>query len=262
MKPPLSRFAPSPPLASLRDEGGGRPQRTQAESRPRGLAALARGRWCGPRPFHRLVAMMAVMFLAPSWAHAQAVALAGMLGSKALLVVDANPPKAVGAGDEYGGVKVIAITKDEATVEVSGARRTLRLGEAPVSVGARGGSGKRITLVADSRGHFVNNGTINGQVMQYMVDTGASTVAIGRPDADRMGLKYLSGQPVRVGTANGVAQGWRMKLDSVRVGDVEVFGVDAIITSQPMPYVLLGNSFLTEFQMTRINDQMVLEKRN
>eukprot|EP01035_Chromulina_nebulosa_P006029 gene6029-8168_t len=53
------------------------------------------------------------------------------------------------------------------------------------------------------------------------------------------------GQPVRVNTANGVAQGWRMKLDSIRIGDVEVFGVEAIITSQPMPYVLrvIWNSF-------------------
>lgn len=214
--------------------------------------------------FTALAALCCGLLLAP-WgaAHAQSVALAGMLGSKALLVVDAHPPRAVGAGDEFQGVKVIAITKEEATVEVKGARRTLRLGEAPVSVGGRSGaSGKRITLIADSRGHFVNSGTINGQVMQYMVDTGASTVAIGRSDADRMGLKYQNGQPVRMGTANGIAQGWRIKLDSVRIGDVEVFGVEATITSQPMPYVLLGNSFLNEFQMTRTNDQMVLEKRH
>ena len=218
------------------------------------------------KPVHLLPAAMVTLgglLLATAGAvHAQSVALAGMLGSKALLVVDANPPKAVGAGDEYQGVKVITVTKEEATIEVNGTRRVLRLGEAPVSVGARGGSGKRVVLMADSRGHFINSGTINGRVMQYMVDTGASTVAIGRQDAERMGLNYQNGQPVRMNTANGVAQGWRMKLDSVRIGDVEVFGVEAIITPQPMPYVLLGNSFLTEFQMTRINDQMVLEKRN
>lgn len=208
------------------------------------------------------LAALVALCLAPSWAHAQAVALAGMLGSKALLVVDANPPKAVGAGDEFQGVKVIAVTKEEATIEISGARRTLRLGEAPVSVGARSGSGKRIVLMADSRGHFVNTGTINGRVMQYMVDTGASTIAIGRNDADRMVLNYRNGEPVRMNTANGVAQGWRIRLDSVRLGDVEVLGVEAIVTPEPMPYVLLGNSFLTQFQMTRINDQMVLEKRN
>lgn len=197
----------------------------------------------------------------PWLAQAQSVALAGMLGSKALLVVDAYPPRAVGAGDEYQGVRVIAIGRDEAIVEVKGARRSLRLGEAPVGVGS-GGGGRRVTLSADSRGHFVNSGSINGQAMQYMIDTGASMVAIGRTDADRMGLKYQNGQPVQVSTANGVGQGWRIKLDSVRIGEVEVFGVDAIITAQAMPYILLGNSFLTEFQMTRINDQMVLEKRH
>ena len=62
-------------------------------------------------------------------------------------------------------------------------------------------------------------------------------------------------------TANGNVQGYRIKLDSVRVGDVEVFGVDAVVTPQPMPYMLLGNSFLTRFQMLRENDQMTLTKR-
>lgn len=209
-----------------------------------------------------LAPVIAALCLAPALAHAQSVGIAGMLGSKALLVVDAHPPRALGAGDEFQGVKVLSVGKDEATVEVKGAQRVLRLGEAPVSVGRKGGSGKRVVLMADSRGHFVNSGTINGRVMQYMVDTGASSVAIGRADADRMGLNYLNGQPVRMNTANGVTQGWRIKLDSVRLGDVEVFGIEAVITPQPMTYVLLGNSLLNEFQMTRINNEMVLEKRN
>jgi aspartyl protease family protein len=185
-----------------------------------------------------------------------------MLGNKALLVLDAGAPRALGVGDEVQGVKVIAVTRDEATVEIKGVRRTLHLGEAPVSVGSRAGSGRRIVLTADSRGHFVNSGLINGRMIQYMVDTGASTIAIGRADAERLGLAYQAGEPVRMSTANGIAQGWRLKLDSVRIGDVEVFGVEAIVTPQPMPYVLLGNSFLASFQMTRNNDQMVLEKRN
>ena len=50
------------------------------------------------------------------------------------------------------------------------------------------------------------------------------------------------------------------KLDTVRIGEVQVFGVEAVVTPQSMPYVLLGNSFLADFQMTKINDQMVLEK--
>jgi aspartyl protease family protein len=62
-------------------------------------------------------------------------------------------------------------------------------------------------------------------------------------------------------TANGVTMGYRVKLGSVRVGDVEVYDIDAVVSPQPMPYMLLGNSFLTRFQMIRENDQMTLVKR-
>ena len=72
-----------------------------------------------------------------------------------------------------------------------------------MSVGSRTG-GRRVVLMADARGHFINTGMINGTRMQYMVDTGASTVAIGKPDADRMGLQYTKGQAVQMSTANGV----------------------------------------------------------
>ncbi len=191
----------------------------------------------------------------------QSIALAGVLGSKALLVVDGSAPRAVGPGETHQGVKVLSVTRDEATVEVQGVKRLLRLGESPVALGTSG-SGKRITLMADNRGHFVNTGTINGKLMKYMVDTGASTVAIGRPDAQRMGIKFEEGQKVIMSTANGMAQGWRVRLDSVRLGDVEVLGVEAVVMPEGMPFVLLGNSFLTSFQMTRTNDQMVLEKRH
>ena len=194
--------------------------------------------------------------------HAQtAVALAGILGSKALLVVNGSAPRGIATGETHQGVRVISVEKEQALVEVDGARRSLRLGEAPVSVGSRTG-GRRVVLMADARGHFINTGMINGTRMQYMVDTGASTVAIGKPDADRMGLQYTKGQAVQMSTANGVAQGWLIRLDSVRIGDVEVYGVEAVVTPQGMPYVLLGNSLLGAFQMTRTNDQLVLEKRN
>jgi aspartyl protease family protein len=62
-------------------------------------------------------------------------------------------------------------------------------------------------------------------------------------------------------TANGQALGYLLTLNSVRIGDVEVQNVEAIVAQQAMPYVLLGNSFLTRFSMRRDNDQMVLERR-
>lgn len=204
-----------------------------------------------------------VLLLLGSAVHAQTVALAGMLGSKALLVVNGTAPKTVAAGEIHEGVKVISTSGDQAVVEQDGKKSTLRVGEAPVNMGASKGSGKgnRIVLLAGSGGHFMTAGQINGKAVQFMVDTGATSVAMGAQDAERNGINFRAGQPVMMSTANGNVQGYRIKLESVRVGDVEVFGVDAVVTPQPMPYMLLGNSFLTRFQMLRENDQMTLTKR-
>ena len=202
--------------------------------------------------------------LLPAAALAQSVSLQGMLGTKALLIVDGAPPKTVAPGDSFKGVKVVSTAGDQAVVEIQGRRHTLCVGEAPASVGGSGpaaGAGSRIVLTAGSNGHFMTQGAINGRAAYFLVDTGASSVAMGASDAERLGLDYKSGQPVHMGTANGVALGWRIKLAAVRVGDVEVREVDAVVGQQPMPYVLLGNSFLTRFQMKRENDQLVLERR-
>ena len=210
----------------------------------------------------KTAALLAILLIATG-APAQSVALAGMLGSKALLVVNGTAPKTVAAGETHEGVKVISTSGDLAIVEQDGKRSTLRVGEAPVNMGASksGGKSNRIVLVAGSGGHFMTAGQINGKAVQFMVDTGATSVAMGAQDAERTGINFRTGQPVMMSTANGNVQGYRIKLDSVRVGDVEVFGVDAVVTPQPMPFMLLGNSFLTRFQMLRENDQMTLTKR-
>ncbi|MDT8990878.1 TIGR02281 family clan AA aspartic protease [Curvibacter sp. APW13] len=196
-------------------------------------------------------------------ASAQSVALTGMLGNKALLVVDGSPPKAVPAGESYRGVKVVSTQGDSVQVEIDGKRQTLRLGDAPTSVGGggAGASGTRIVLSADSGGHFMVQGQINGKATTMVVDTGATGVVIAESEAQRMGLKYNAGLPMKVSTANGVVPAWYFKIGTLKVGDVVAYDVDGVVTTGSMPYVLLGNSFLSRFQMTRTNDQMVLEKR-
>jgi len=211
--------------------------------------------------------LMALTWL-PSMAHAQSVALAGMLGNKALLVVNGAPPKSVAAGETHMNVKVISASGDQAVLELAGKRHTLRVGDAPVSVGAgaggqaaAAGKGNRIVLTAGSGGHFMTQGQINGKAAQFLVDTGATAVSMTVTDAERLGVDYKSGQRIQLSTANGVVLGWRTSLASVRVGDVEVFNVDAVVASRDMPFMLLGNSFLTRFQMLRENEQLILVKR-
>ncbi len=207
--------------------------------------------------------LLAVLAWLPAGAQAESVALAGMMGGKALLVVDGGAPKSLAAGETHQGVKLISISGDQAVIEQSGKRQTLRVGDSPLNVGggAASGRGSRIVLAESGGGHFMTPGQINGRAVQFMVDTGATTIAMSTLDADRAGINYKAGQPVRISTANGDSAGFRIKLNSVRVGDVEVYDVDAVVTPQAMPFMLLGNSFLTRFQMKRENSLMTLDRR-
>lgn len=196
-------------------------------------------------------------------AHAQpVVALAGVLGNKALLVIDRQAPRAVAAGESVQGLRVLRVEGDSAVVEFAGGgRQTLRLGDAPASVRPRVAV-EPLVLKADASGHFIHDGQINGQAMRYLVDTGASVVAIDQEMARRLGLTLdPGGANARIETANGVVRGWRVKLQSVQAGSLQLHLVDAVVTPQPLPYVLLGNSFLRAFEMRRLGNELVLQAR-
>jgi aspartyl protease family protein len=211
-----------------------------------------------------VAAAVAQLTAAAGVAHAaSSVTLTGSIGSRAILIVNGSAPKTVAVGESYQGVKLVSLQAEQAVVELEGKRVNLRM-DTPVSIGGGGGTGgggNRVVLSADSRGHFMTQGAINGRPVTFMLDTGATTVALSMADAQRIGLDYSKGQPVQISTANGVAPGFRLRLSSVRVGDVEVYDIDAIVSPQGMPFVLLGNSFINRFSMRRDADQMVLEKR-
>lgn len=196
-------------------------------------------------------------------ASAQTVSMSGRLGGKALLMIDGSP-RTVAVGTTVQGVKLVSITPDGAMVELGGKRHAVPMGGTPVSLGAGGGSdgGTRIVLTAGPGGHFVSGGAINGRAVEFMVDTGATTIAMSAADAERIGLKYRDGQRGMAHTAGGTVPVYRVNLTSVRLGEVTVYGVEANVVQAQMPFVLLGNSFLSRFQMTRVNDMLTLEKRH
>ncbi len=210
-----------------------------------------------------LATLLTAAIMVGSPVHAQSVNLSGMLGARALLVIDGNAPRALAPGETFRGVRVVSTQDQSAVLDIAGKRQTLRIGDAPVSVGQTMAAdyGNRVVLSADSEGHFVTQGHLNAKPVQFLIDTGATAIGISVSDAERIGLLYKQGQPVQVATANGTVRGWRVRLASVRLSDVEVREIDAVVTPNTMPFVLLGNSFLARFQMTRNNEQMVLVKR-
>lgn len=215
-----------------------------------------------PMPLQRLLLAVGLLFAAA--AAAQTVSLNGSMGARqALLVID-GVPRVVEVGATVQGVRLVSLTPAQAEVDVGGKRRLLFAGASQVRLGgveSNSGRGNEIVLSAGSGGHFTTDGQINGKAVSFLVDTGATVVAISQADADRIGLNYKNGRRGFTQTANGSVPVHAVNLSSVRVGDVEIANVDAVVMPAGMQHVLLGNSFLTRFQMKRDNDTMRLIRR-
>ncbi len=205
-----------------------------------------------------LLGMLSFFTSIPVWA--QDVGLAGIMGSKAMLIINGGEPQTVPVGQALDGVKVLSIQGDQAMIEVGGRKRPLRVGQHAVGVAGGDGSGK-IMMTADAQGHFYTTGTINGTSVRFLVDTGASMISLGATDARRIGLDFNRGQKALTNTANGQAVVSKTQLDTVRIGDVTLHNIDALIHQSDMPMALLGMSFLNRMEMQREGSTMTLKKR-
>jgi aspartyl protease family protein len=202
-----------------------------------------------------------LLVLAPT-AWAADVALIGVIGDKAAVVaVDGGDPKTVKVGQTWRGINIIAVERGEATVEIDGKRRVLKIGQHYRSAGAPSSDGQSVTLAADARGHFVSQGSINGSPVRFLVDTGATTVALPAAEAQRLGIDYRKGQRGFTNTAGGVVPVYRVRFDSVKLGAIELSGIDGIVIEQGLDIALLGMSFLNRVEMKRDGQTMVLIRR-
>ncbi len=205
----------------------------------------------------------ALLLLVTGSALAQTVSLSGQMGdNKALLLIDGTP-STVAVGGTVRGVTLKRLANGQADVEVGGKTLTLGMGGAS-SVGSSGrgsAGGTAIVLPMGPGGHFMAQGAINGRPVQFMVDTGATSIALSASEADRIGLNWKAGQRSFSQTAGGVVPIFTLNLTAVRIGDVEVYNVGAVVLQTEMPYALLGNTFLSRFSMQREGSTMRLVKQ-
>lgn len=124
----------------------------------------------------------------------------------------------------------------------------------------RGASGAReVTLQRNKYGHYVTSGTIDEQPVVFMLDTGATGVAIPDAVAQRLGLKR--GRRFATQTANGTGVSYAVTLGSVAVGDIELNDVQAGITPGLQgEEILLGMSFLKHIEFTQRGDTLILRQ--
>lgn len=185
------------------------------------------------------------------------VGVVGLFPGKAVLVINDGRPRTLAVGDPaVDGVRVLAVEAARAQLEVDGRRRVVGIGQR-VFTTARGES---VTLRADARGHFITPGTVNGTAMRFLVDTGASYVALGAADAARAGIDLRHARLGYSNTANGTVRVRLVRLNEVRVGAVMLNDVEAMVHDHNLPLVLLGMSFLKRLDMQRNGEIMTLQK--
>jgi len=226
-------------------------QRTASSARIRGHRILL-------RTLFLAVALISLPTLA---AH---VALVGIFGSKAVLVVDGGRPRTLSVGQKTPeSVKLVAISAktNSVRIETDGVEQTLGLGETPVRAENEPSSDATLTLTADSQGHHFAEGNINGASLRFIVDTGATTISLGMSDAKRARINLERATPVAMQTANGKVKAWMVQLDTVKVGPLVMHGVEATVLDSDLPVALLGMSFLQRTQMNREGTQLTLRKR-
>jgi aspartyl protease family protein len=205
--------------------------------------------------------LLCLALLAAPAARAADVMLVGVFGDKAaVLAIDGGAPRTVKVGQKVGDVTVIAVDKDRAIIEADGKRRVLVRGQT-YSTSASSSDRQSATLTAGAGGHFVVDGQVNGGAVRFVVDTGATAVTLPASDANRLGIDYRKGQPGITQTASGRTQSYGVKLNSVRVGGIELQNVDAIVIEQGLSIALLGNSFLNRVEMQRDGQTMTLTRR-
>jgi len=213
-----------------------------------------------PTGFMRhFIALLLLFFSAASGA--TDVALIGVIGDKAaVLAIGGGEPKTVKVGQKWSGVTVISVERGQATVEIDGKPRVLMIGQHYRSAPAASVR-QTVTLAADPRGHFFTDGAVNGNPVRFLVDTGATTVALPASEAVRLGIDYRKGKRAFSNTAGGVVPIYVVTLDTVRLGSIELTGVEASVVERGLDIALLGMSFLNRVEMKRDGHLMTLTRR-
>ncbi|HEY1151668.1 MAG TPA: retropepsin-like aspartic protease [Pseudoduganella sp.] len=205
--------------------------------------------------------MTALLALACGAAQAE-VSVVGVLKEKALLSVNGGPGKVYTVGAALpDGSRLVAVSGNGVTLEENGKRYSVQLGQFANAAPSLGSP--NLVFYADPNGHYVVPGEINGVPTRMMIDTGATKVAIPGFEAKRMGIDYrLKGARAFVQTAGGTQETWVVRVDKLKISDVEVNNIEAVVIEAGLPIVLLGNNFLNRFEMRRDGTTMTLSRKN
>lgn len=211
-------------------------------------------RWC----------VLTVLCVASTaWAAPQ-VRVVGLFPGAAVLSIDGERKLVkVGQAGPHG-VQVIQADSQSAVLRINGRDSTYTLERDYASGGYAALDKQRLTLPRGQGGHYWTSGLVNGRSITFLVDTGATSIALSGAHAQRLGIDYRrQGTPMTVTTASSHEKAWRVKLNSVNIAGIEVLGVEAAVLEGDFPReALLGMSFLNRIRWREEQGLLVLEAKH
>ncbi|BCM25770.1 hypothetical protein ZMTM_20290 [Methyloradius palustris] len=178
-----------------------------------------------------------------------------------MVIINAGKPQTLSVGQTVQGVKLISADSAKAVFEVEGKQKELGMGQA-ASVGGNSPSAGNVTLYADSAGHYFADGYVNGASLRFLVDTGATAVALNSGDAAYAGLDYKRGKKELLETASGTVVGYNVVINTLKIGGLVLNQVNALVLEGGSPsVVLLGMTALNRMDMKRDATTMTLTKK-
>ena len=207
-----------------------------------------------------MLGLVFLLLVASTAVSATTVRVIALFTDKAFLEVDGQQ-KVVSKGETFSGVFLQSASGRGAVVVIEGETMNHKLNQA-----IAGNFKKRekisLRIVPNAQGMYFTRGSINGKSTNFLVDTGATNVALSGRKANSLNIDFKKGVRGQVQTAAGVVQAWNIKLASVEVGGIELNNITATVIEGAHPaQVLLGNSFLRHTRMEQAGSVLEITKR-
>ena len=192
----------------------------------------------------------------------ESIEVQALLGKKAVVQID-GVRRTLSAGKPTPeGVVLISTDNNGAKLKVDGKVKDYVLGSS-VSMNYAVPESLEEKVFADDRGMFLQTGTINGRSVEFLVDTGATSIAMNTTQAKRLGIRYrIEGKVSSVSTASGFVKAYEVKLKTVSLGSIKQRNIRAMVIDGKHPGpILLGMTFLSKLKVDTQGTVMTLIKR-
>jgi aspartyl protease family protein len=186
-----------------------------------------------------------------------------LFGGKAMVMIDGQRRTLSIGQTSPEGVKLIDADSKQAVLAVDGKQKIYKPG-GTISLSYAKPEHQEEKIYADDRGMFRSVGAINGRSVRFLLDTGATTVAMNKTQAKQLGVDYrMNGESVVISTASDNVKGYRVRLKSVSLGKIKQRNVEAMVIDGDHPGpILLGMSFLGKLKVEKAGDVMKIRQRN